>query len=231
MIAVLLCLSMSSMVPAVGDEHGSLDPPYEKTGEQLGCGTPTFATCVAEGEFDPSDGTVEFDLSVEAGPPVGAGSGIAFGGVAFSVDDELTVPVESLAYEVDVHVASASASVTGVYANSIGLLGSGYALAQMSAGAANDSCACGGSPGNATIVTAFSDSVPDSLTDATFRLRVEMLPEEGEEMIPAGRVRVTVALFGNVGLGFGIDFGLGVPDTGEAAVLLDAQVTGIRRAA
>lgn len=229
-IFILALFLAPSVLPAHADTSGRLGPPYQKPFEILLCGEGTFSTCAADGEFDPSDGTIDLALRVAASDTPGAGRGHAIGLAWFTVEDQLAEPVERLAYEVDIRIDEARASVSGLYANTVGVPGKGSSHAQASFVASSEACSCPGTTGNTYFVSTRHRGAPSDVDGATLTLRATIEPDEGE-MVPAGPVEVSFLFHARVELAWSVVSGLPVPDTGDAALTFTGQLVEMRRVA
>lgn len=219
-IFLLVLLLSTSVSPANADTSGRLGPPYQKPFELLHCGDGTFSTCTADGEFDPSDGTIDLALRVAANDAPGAGRGHAIGVAWFTVEDQLAEPVGSLAYEVDVRIDEARASVSGLYANTVGIPGKGSSFAEASFVAFSEGCGCPGVTGNTTFVSTRHRGAPSAVEGVTLTLRATIEPDEGRT-VPAGPVELVFLFHSRVELGWSVVSELPVPDTGDVALTFE----------
>lgn len=229
----MLALVLStSVLPAHADTSGRLGPPYHQKPHEtiLHCGVGTFSTCAADGEFDLSDGSIDLALRVAANETPGAGRGHAIGLAWFRVDDQLAEPVESLVYEVDVRIDEARASVSGLYANTVGIPAKGFSFAEASFFAVSEACGCPGATGNTKFVSTRHPGAPSDVEGATLTLRATIEPGEGD-MVPAGPVEVAFLFHARVELAWSVVPGLPVPDTGDVALTFEGQLVEMRRVA
>lgn len=227
---ILVLVLSTSTSTGHADASGRLGPPYQKSQEILFCGEGTFSTCTADGEFDPSDGSIDLALRVAANESPGAGRGHAIGLARFTVFDQLAEPVESLTYEVDVRIDEARASVSGLYANTVGIPAKGSSFAEASFVAISEACGCPGATGNTTFVSTRHPGAPSDVEDLTLTLRATIEPGEGQT-VPAGPVEVLFLFHARVELAWSVVSGVPVPDTGDVALLFEGQVVEMRRVA
>ena len=227
-IAIGLALSVLGLASAGADDGAVIGPPFELGGTlEPTCGPATFATCAAEGTFDPEEGTVQMSLRVTAGSP-GAGTGLAYGGVVFVARDQVLTPVPSLDYVVDLHVGSAAATTTGLMANDLDLFDDGgYAFFEVQAIARHAACSCEGLSDVISVVSAPSGA-PSSVTDEVIPVAVTLLPEEGSNTVPVGEVTVDIFFHARAALGFRQPPAGRLPDTGESAVTVEASAIARR---